>query len=330
MKVLNLLFIIGFGSSFFAQSYAPAAGESGSTAIPYNDERFVAWAYNVKIVRGFINIEDTTIQYQGSNRATFGNPEDAIGPATNSTTEHVVSLGDGGVAVVTFEKPITNKPGADFAVFENGLEDDFLELAHVEVSSDGVNYVRFPSHSETQTDIQIGSFGSINPSYLYNLAGKYKVGYGTPFDLEELKDSVNLNIEKITHIKIVDVVGSLGSHGTTDSYGNKINDPFPTPFGVGGFDLNGVGVIHEYEDLGLNSEGFSFTVYPNPSSGMIYVNWGNSTVKELVVFNGIGKVIRRIPILNHYQQIEVELSSGIYFIQAKSKSVTTNKKVFVR
>jgi len=52
---------------------------------------------------------------------------------------YIVSLGDSGVADVTFAGAIYNGPGADFAVFENGFLNAtndslaFLELAFVEV-----------------------------------------------------------------------------------------------------------------------------------------------------------------------------------------------------
>src|SRR5690554_1266525 len=246
----KIVFILLFApiTMLYGQSYAPAAGQEGSTAIKFDDERFVAWATGIQVTRGYINILDTTAIYNGTNKASFGEPEDVLGAVTESPVNHTVSLGDSGIAVLTFDKPITNGSGFDFAVFENGHSDNFLELAHVEVSSDGINFVRFPSHSETETATQINGFGTLNPSYLYNLAGKYRVGYGTPFDLEELKDEPLLDVQKITHVKIIDVVGSLGEKGTKDSYGNKINDPFPTPFHSGGFDLSGVGVIHQYDE----------------------------------------------------------------------------------
>jgi len=59
--------------------------------------------------------------------------------------------------------------GFDFAVFENSFNDSFLELAFVEVSSDGINFVRFPATSNTQTDVQITGFGTIDPTYINNL-----------------------------------------------------------------------------------------------------------------------------------------------------------------
>lgn len=312
----------------FGQSYAPAAGEPGSTAIEYNDPIFVGWATNVEIERGYINISDTNIYYGASNKATFGSPANAIGPASNITTD-AVSLGDSGIAIITFGLPITNGQGADFAVFENGLNDSFLELAHVEVSSDGINYVRFPSHSQTQTNTPVGSFGALDPTYLYNLAGKYKVGFGTPFDLEELKGSPGLNVDYITHVKIIDVVGSLDEHGTVDSYGNKINDLFPTPFESGGFDLNGVGVIHQ-TTVGLSSEEISFNVYPNPSSGIITIEINNTDAKELIITNTLGKQFERKTISNSNKTLHFELPKGVYFIHIQSLNKMISQRIVIK
>lgn len=329
MKNLVLLPFLFCTTLLFCQPYAPAAGETGTTAMAHNDARFVAWATHIEITRGYVNIEDTSAVYQGSNKATFGAPEDAIGPANNNTND-VVSLGDSGVAVITFNQPITNGPGFDFAVFENGLNDNFLELAHVEVSSDGIHYVRFPSHSTTQTNTPVGSFGTLDPTHLYNLAGKYKVGFGTPFDLDELKDSSNLDVEKITHVKLIDVVGSLGTHGTTDSYGNKINDLFPTPFNSGGFDLNGVGIINERNSLGLKVEQLNFEVYPNPSRGIIHVHLNNINADELIINDAMGQIVKTFPSIALGQTLQVELPSGIYFIQIKTENKVSNRKVIIQ
>ena len=35
-------------------------------------------------------------------------------------------------------------------------------------------------------------------------------------------------------------------YASYDSQGNIINDPFPTPFETGGFDLDAIGVIHSF------------------------------------------------------------------------------------
>jgi hypothetical protein len=286
----------------------------------------VAWATSAEVTRGFINISDITAEYDGSNRASAGVQENAIGQVGNG----IVSLGDSGIAMLTFNKPITNGTGSDFAVFENGFSHTFLELAHVEVSSDGINYVRFPSHSETQTNTQVGGFGAVQATSLQNLAGKYKAGFGTPFDLEELKDSADLNVEKITHIKIIDAVGTIGAKGTLDSYGNKINDPFPTPFASCGFDLDGVGVINEYNSVNLSTEELSFNVYPNPSQGNINIQMNNTNAKELIITNSLGKQVAQVSISNKNAPLQFELSQGIYFVHVKGSDKIASRKVVIQ
>jgi hypothetical protein len=158
------------------------------------------------------------------------------------------------MATVTFASPICNREGPDFAVFENGFANSgnpslwFLELGFVEVSSDGENFFRFPAYSNVQTVTQIDGMGCIDPSQIHNLASKYGAMYGTPFDLDEVPDDPLLDKDHITHVRIVDVVGSINpEYATYDCQGNPINDPWPTPFASGGMDLDAVGVIHDLE-----------------------------------------------------------------------------------
>ena len=55
-----------------------------------------------------------------------------------------------------------------------------------------------------------------------------------------------MDVNNITHIKVIDVIGSIDpTIATYDHNGNVINDPFPTPFPSSGFDLDAIGVIHE-------------------------------------------------------------------------------------
>jgi hypothetical protein len=222
-----------------AGPYATAAGQLGSTAISRTDPSFVAWATSAaSLTRGPQDINNP-----GGLLANSGTANDALGPAGSG----IVSLGDGGVITLGFNSPIKNGSGFDFAVFENGFSDLFLELGFVEVSSDNNNFFRFPSVSLTTFATQVGSFGAIDPTNLHNLAGKYRANFGTPFDLEDLVGvSPLLNVNEVRFIRIVDVVGSINpNHATHDSWGNVVNDPYPTAFGTGGFDLDAVGVIHQ-------------------------------------------------------------------------------------
>jgi autotransporter-associated beta strand protein len=111
-----------------------------------------------------------------------------------------------------------------------------------------VNFFPFPSVSLTPTATQVGSYGELNPTNLYDLAGKDPAGYGTPFDLGELAGvSPLLNVNDVTEVRIVDCVGDIQSpYATKDSLGNIVNAPWPAYSSVAseGFCLAGVGVIN--------------------------------------------------------------------------------------
>jgi hypothetical protein len=225
-----------------AGPYAPAAGVEGSTAVAMDDERIVNWGSGApELIRGPMDIRNPHL-----GLASYGSAADALGPAQGDSFG-VVSLGDGGSITLTFTHPITNGPGYDFAVFENGFSDTFLELAFVEVSSNGMDFFRFPSVSLTPTTSQVGPFGMLDPTNIHNLAGKYRQGFGTPFDLSELADHFPLlDVRAVTHVRLVDVVGSIDpQYATYDSLGNAINDPFATAFHTGGFDLDAVAVLNQ-------------------------------------------------------------------------------------
>ncbi len=237
-------------------SFCGAVGTEGCNAIAADSSAFVAWATGVSVTRGPRNITNPD-----GPRAATGTESNAIGMATMNNVYDVVSLGDGGSALVTFARPIRNGEGPDFAVFENGFSDGSLELAFVEVSTDGERFVRFPATCLTQTETQLGNAGQTDPTNINNLAGKFRIGYGTPFDLEELRDSTGINIDSIVYVRVVDVVGSINpQYGTYDAYGHIINDPWPTPFEAGGFDLTGVGVIHELTDDTIIPQPVYYTV----------------------------------------------------------------------
>ena len=259
-----------FYSIHMYAQFPDKVGTPSCDAIDANSTLIQSWAISCDIKRGRILIADTIADF-----ASFGISNNALGKADN----RVISLGDGGIATLTFHKPIVDGPGADFAVFENSFEDHFLELAFVEVSSDGINFIRFPAISNTQDSIQIGAFDYIKDiSGLHNLAGKYKTGYGTPFDLSELKNHPDLNINAITHIRIIDIIGSIDDqYASKDSRGKKINDPWPTPFETCGFDLDAIAVINQQDIQDVQ-------VFPNP------LQRGSNLQLNIPNLNGITKI----------------------------------------
>jgi hypothetical protein len=216
-----------FAPIALAGSFPGVAGTNGSDALSKDDPAFISWA------RG-----NLTPIYGTEVDDKWKTPQKAYGMGTTNTSD-IVCLGNGGQIVMTFPKPIRDGGGADFAVFENSFNHTFLELAFVEVSSDGLNYYRFPNRSEGT--IAVGAFGNLDPTNLSGLAGKYRAGFGTPFDLAALASAALLDRQNVRFVRIVDIIGD---GATFDSSGQPIYDPTPT-LGSGGFDLEAIGVIHE-------------------------------------------------------------------------------------
>lgn len=321
MNKLFTISIIFFALFSQAQSFAPAAGLPGSTAIHKDSSIIVNWASGITLTRGYLNVANPT-----AGTASYGEESDALGIAEGDGTS-VVSLGDSGIAILTFPSPIINLAGPDFAVFENGFADHYMEFAHVEVSSDGINYFRFPSVSETPLSPQMDNFSFGDCRYVHNLAGKYRQGYGTPFDLDDLASEIGLNVNNVTHVRLIDVIGSINPvYGTTDALGNLINDSYPTEFGPGGFDLDGVAVLHEMP-AGLNENSLVVKMYPNPTSGKLTIQ--TNTVGRIQISNLLGQVIYS-PDVNQYLTIDLsEFKGDLLFITFESGGKWIVERVLV-
>jgi hypothetical protein len=310
INCIVLLFVCSAQTKTWAQ-FPGAAGTPGSTAIHKDTSIIAAWAANCVINRGWMNIADTTL-----GKTQVGDETFVPGPAANG----VVSLGDGGTATVTFHFPIRNGTGFDFAVFENGFDDRYLELAFVEVSSDGERFVRFPATSLTPSNEQVDPFSYwADATLLHNLAGKYRANFGTPFDLEELKDSVGIDINRITHVRIIDVIGSIDSmYATFDHLGNMINDPWPTPFASGGFDLDAIAVINHLGPPASIREVVSFQIQasPNPVRDQLVVNI-NTRISQITISDLLGNVL--ISSFTNYVNTDA-LKAGYYILKVQDEN----------
>lgn len=321
MKLFSILFFSFFTlSTLFAQGpYAPAVGNEGCEAIHKDSSVFETWATTCNLQRGWQNIADTSL-----GKPTIGDSLSATGfPMANG----LVSLGDGGIATLNFNGFIYDDTGADFAIFENSFNNTFLELAFVEVSSDGVNFFRFDAVSLTPNTVQLDNAAVMDATYIYNLAGKYRAGYGTPFDLAELDGISGLDISQITHIRIIDVVGSINPlFGTYDSQNNIINDPYPTPFASSGFDLDAVGVIHFSTTSVEENIQQQFQIYPNPFNEMLTIqNNSNSTI-TYQLSDAYGKLLAsETALTSNFQLPTSNLNKGVYFL-----TITNNNKRFTK
>jgi hypothetical protein len=258
----------------------------GALPIPLASSSITEWASAATVVRGLRNVEDPTEYssnansplnyafYGGSDGASAaasaasiaagGNPIAStantapIGMPSSSSSSYAVALGQTGSVTLTFPQPIINGPGTDFAVFGNGFSSgsslEWVKPGLVSVSSDGVNFFPFPaisltpSPSSNPSGPQVSSYGELDPTNLYDIAGKDPAGYGTPFDLSEVAADPGLNVNDIIAIRITSVTGDTNTaFASLDSAGNVINSPWPAAATAGseGFDLAGVGVINE-------------------------------------------------------------------------------------
>ena len=326
IRILITILITGFLSQQVIAQFAPAAGQPGSTALRADSSCFINWASHCHIQRGLkqINLPD-------SGYASVGTAQSAIGQAS---TNGVVSLGDGGIATLSFNPPITDGNGFDFAIFENTFLDTFLELAFVEVSTDSQSWARFPNECLTQTKFQTTAFGFTQPTNIHNLAGKYRHPYGTPFDLKDLAMMSNIRINEIRYVRIIDVVGSIDTlYAQRDSKNRIINDPWPTPFASSGFDLDAVGVINQAANMGNENHSHEINrpLYFNSTSNTIHVVANANTTNhlqnnDLNIYNLAGQLCFKTLILatntiNHSIQIPASLGAGTYIARYKNYSI---------
>jgi hypothetical protein len=172
----------------------------------------------------------------------------------------------------------------------------------------------YPNHTEIPYDTQMNSFAVMDPRYITGFAGKYQMRYGTPFDLS-MVDSTLVNVNAITHIRITDVVGNIDSlYATYDSHGNPINDPWPTAFPTGGFDLDAVAILKEWLINGVeNKSGASVVAYPNPAVDQVYFKGlPNDQQIRIVNMQGIdvyaGTVNNGLDVSNYIRGVYIVLS----------------------
>jgi len=305
-------------------------GFGSKHAIERDSNIIQTWASKCTVTRGWQNNQDTAL-----GKASVGSEFYATGKADGT----VISLGDSGIAILQFDNPISDKEGADFCVFENGFllsnakPESHMELAFVEVSSDGINYFRFPAQSNIDTTKQIGNFEVSNASLVDGLAGKYIGKYGTPFDLNVFAHLSALNIGKITHVKIIDIAGNKDAkYPARDKNGNKIVDPWPTPFESSGFDLDAVGVINQlYKTNVLTLNNVAFDVYPNPiNHGQNLFIKNNLNDLKIDIINAQGKTCFN---QTTNQNIEIETSqfeTGIYILSISQNGNIFHQKLIIK
>lgn len=204
--------------------------ELADDAVPVDDPRISAWAAGYRDHTPGADLDPV-----------WADPNKALGAALG-TTDDALSLGNGGRITMVFAEPIADHAGPDLAVFENGFSESFLELALVEVSSNGVDFARFPSLSIQNDPVE--AYGTLDPAELVGVAGRFRAGFGQAFDLATLASTFEVQTGRVDlgAIRFVRVLDLVGDGSVSDAFGNPIYDPTPT-FGPAGFDLEAIAAL---------------------------------------------------------------------------------------
>lgn len=215
--------------------FSAAAGQfpDYNQGVLSNDARIVGWATGWQdYIRpnpssgGFCH--NNSNQTDSINNAVLGAPTDFT---MNGTTKHLLALGHGASITLTFGRSIPNRPGWNFAVFNNaflsadpdladrgggtnyvyyqnginlvamarGYNFVWCKPAFVDASSDATNWARFPV-TYLNTDVLFQPSVPESPDHwlsqdmtmIDGLAGKAVLQYGTPFSLSALTNDLKV------------------------------------------------------------------------------------------------------------------------------------------
>ncbi len=160
--------------------------------------------------------------------AVIQGPPRGAGERQGSTD--VLSLGNGGSITLRFDEPvICDGDGIDFTIFENAFLAGtltFAEIAFVEVSQDGENFIPFPFDEETwegaagRSPVLSNQENGIDPL-------DPAVSGGDLFDL------ATIGLDWASYVRITD------AGDTVDDPGNAI-----PPGTSAGFDLDAIAIVH--------------------------------------------------------------------------------------
>ena len=196
---------------------------------------------------------------------------------------HVTTLGNGGDVTLGFEVVLTDGPGADFSVFENGFQFSggvFAEVCFVEVSTNGVDFARFPTRYGGEAGPH-GDFDALPWATFAGMSGGTPVvsnvltnavspfdpvrSGGESFDLADLAEDALVqaglvDLDQIHFVRLSDVVA--GQH--VDALGVTIWDSG----GPSSADMDAVAVI---QHTGNQAAGAPTVDFYFDSSGFLHL-----------------------------------------------------------
>lgn len=273
-------------------------------------------------------------------QCVLGRPDSTARPcAPTADPRELLSLGDGGEITLYFRRPIVNREGADFTVFENafyiGCDTNrvFAETAIVSVSRDGVRFVEFPFSVVDTLPInsprRYRGLAGVTPTN--GAASPFRPGPPlvngqlSPFSGGDAFDLSAVGLDTVHFVRITDA-------------GARVND--------GGilaqsFDLDAVVAIHQAGASSVAEQAAPpaafelFQNYPNPFNPTTVIAYQLPLPSEvrLTVFDALGRevatlVSTRQAAGRHQAPFNASgLPSGIYFYRLQAGSFTQTKKM---
>jgi hypothetical protein len=116
------------------------------------------------------------------------------------------------------------------------------------------------------------------------------------------------------------VVGSIHRNFCSyDTQQNIINDPYPTDFISGGFDIDALGIIHQLYPTSTLNEGKEniVSIYPNPCQNQLYIQ-SSEKIKRGTVVSLEGKVIWKSKEIDQNNIDVSSLKEGIYLLKLET------------
>ena len=142
--------------------------------------------------------------------------------------------------------------------------------------------------------------------------------------MDEVEDNELLDKSRVTHVRIVDVVGNIDpEYASYDSEGHIINDPWPTGFNSSGMDLDAIGVIHDIAHYDVpENEVEAIAIYPNPVKDRLTVKTEN--LQSIEVYNLMGQQV----LVSTSSVIDMGvMNQGFYFVRIHADGKTVTKRI---
>lgn len=135
----------------------------------------------------------------------------------------------------------------------------------------------------------------------------------------------------------VDNIGVLGDlPDMVENYMDYSAETCQNAFTIGQVDMmRNILEVYRYDLINGNpaigmqeNEHIHFTMYPNPSNGMVTLSFEQQTTGTIYVMNEAGQIVYQTNEVSENMQLPV-LTSGIYFVQLRSESAVVTEKLIV-